>query len=184
MISSFREEIVQLMFANYFWDFWRQFCFCFFSYINVCRQFLRQFWWQISWVYFDFLPQTVWAHWGVLTVVEKPARLDRCSVRACAADSLLFTVHSCRSTSSMCTSNAQARRIWVAGMCACRDCALVVAPCAFSHVAGAREPRVLALQSRLLDMWLVCRFRGRHSTLRPSMQISMFQVRCIYLRKL
>ena len=44
---------------------------------------------------------------GVLTVGEKQVCLDRCSARPCPANSLLFTVHSCLSTSSMCTSTAQ-----------------------------------------------------------------------------
>ena len=34
----------------------------------------------------------------------------------------------------MCTSTAQARRIWVAAVGASSDCALVVVPCAFSHM--------------------------------------------------
>ena len=55
--------------------------------------------------------------------------LDRCVARACA---LLFAIHSCLSKSSTCIST-QAREIWVAGAGACRDCALVVAPCGFSH---------------------------------------------------
>ena len=40
------------------------------------------------------------------------------------------------STSSMCTSTAQARRIWVSAAGASNDCILVVtvAPCAFSHL--------------------------------------------------
>ena len=44
----------------------------------------------------------------------------------------------------MCTSTAQARRIWLSAAGASNDSAPVVAPCAFSHmvmtfVAGARE---------------------------------------------
>ena len=78
-----------------------------------------------------FVPQTVWAHWGVLTVGERKVCLDRCSAWACAANSLLFTVHSCLPTSSMCISTAQARRIWVAAAGASSDCVLVVVPCVF-----------------------------------------------------
>ena len=44
---------------------------------------------------------------------------------------MLLTIHSC-------LSNAQIREIWMAGAAACRDCALVVVPCAL-FVAGARE---------------------------------------------
>ena len=60
--------------------------------------------------------------------------LDRCSARACPANSLLFTVHSCLSKSSKCISTAQARRIWGPAAGASDDCALVVVPCAFSHM--------------------------------------------------
>ena len=80
----------------------------------------------------------------VLTVSEKQVCLDRCSVRACAADSLLFTVHSCLSTSSMCTSTAQARKICLPAAVASGDCALVVVRAHFGtwwslFVTGARE---------------------------------------------
>ena len=71
---------------------------------------------------------------GLLTVVEKQLCLDRCAARACPANSLLFTVHSCLSTSSMCISTAQARRIWGPAAGASSDCALVVLPCAFSRM--------------------------------------------------
>ena len=87
---------------------------------------------------FCFLPQTVWTHFGVLTVVVKQLCLDRCAVRACTANSLLFTIHSCLST---CLSTAQGHEIWVAAAGACRDCALVVAPRAFSHMVIALHGR-------------------------------------------
>ena len=79
-------------------------------------------------------PQTVWTHLGVLTVSVKQLCLDRCAARACPANSLLFTVHSCLSKSSTCISTTQAREIWVAAASACRDCALVVVLRAFSHM--------------------------------------------------
>ena len=60
--------------------------------------------------------------------------LDRCSARACAANSLLFIVHSCLSTSSMCISTAQARKIWGPAAGASSNCALVVVPRAFSYM--------------------------------------------------
>ena len=44
------------------------------------------------------------------------------------------TVHSCLSKSSKYISTAQAREIWVAAASACRDCALVVVPCALSDM--------------------------------------------------
>ena len=68
---------------------------------------------------------------GVLTVVIKHRCLITGVAWACAASSLLFAVHSCLSKSSKCISTAQACRIWWAGAGACRDCALVVVPCAF-----------------------------------------------------
>ena len=49
-----------------------------------------------------FIPQTVWTHLGVLTVRKKQLCLDRCAALACAANSLLFTVHSCLLKSSKC----------------------------------------------------------------------------------
>ena len=55
-----------------------------------------------------------------------------CAARVCAANSLLFAVHACLSTSSMCISTVQARKICLPG--ASNDCALVVVPCAFSHM--------------------------------------------------
>ena len=71
----------------------------------------------------------------------------------CAANSLLFTVHSCLSKCSKCISTAQARRIWVSTAGASRDCALVVAPNAFSDITfrgrHTGKPRALVVQSRL-----------------------------------
>ena len=60
---------------------------------------------------------------------------------ACAASSLLFTVHSCLSKSSKCISTGQARKIWVV-------------PCAFSDMVVAFRGRrkgnlVHVVQSRL-----------------------------------
>ena len=117
------------------------------------------------------IPQAVWAHWGVLTVVEQQVCLDRCSARACAAESLLFTVHSLFSTSSMCTSTAQARRIWVSAAGASSD-AFSAHGDHFSWQAQGK-PRVLVLQSRLFVtgardrrcLISKCSFRGRRSTL-------------------
>ena len=78
----------------------------------------------------------------------------------------------------MCISTAQARRIWVAAVGASSDCALVVAPRAFSHMVvtfRGREgtPGVLVLESRLLVTGArdrscftsKCSFCGRCSTL-------------------
>ena len=83
-------------------------------------------------------PQTVWTHLGVLTVIVKYRGYIEVRTRARTANSLLFTVHSCLSKSSTCNSTAQARET-----SACRDCALVVVPRAFSHLAvtcrGTRE---------------------------------------------
>ena len=94
-------------------------------------------------------------------------------------NSLLFTAHSCLSKSSKCISTAQARRIWVAGACACRDRALVVVPRAFWYMVitfrGRRKGNLvfLVLQSRLFVAGArdrscftsKCSFRGRGSTL-------------------
>ena len=78
--------------------------------------------------------------------------LDRCVAWACVASSLLFTVHSCFSKSSTCISAAQAREICV-GRGACRDCALVVVPCAFSDMVvtfhGRRKGNLLFSWSKV-----------------------------------
>ena len=47
---------------------------------------------------------------------------------------MIFTVHSCLSKSSTCISTAQARKICVGVAGACRNCALVLVPCAFSDM--------------------------------------------------
>ena len=96
--------------------------------------------------------------------------LHRCVARACAANSLLFTVHSCLSKSSTCISTAQARKIWVAAAGACRDCALVVVPYAFVFVASAEETSCFpGPKSTFRDrckgserFTSKCRFRGRY----------------------
>ena len=86
-------------------------------------------------------------------VVEKEVCLDRCSARACPANSLLFTVHSCLSTSSMCISIAQARKICLPAAGASNDCAIVVAPCAFWHMAitfrGRRKGNLVFWRSKV-----------------------------------
>ena len=101
------------------------------------------------------------------------------SARVCPANSLLSTVHLCLSESSKCIWTAQAREIWVAGACACRDCALVVVPRAFSHMVvtcrGRRKGNrvFFVAQSRLFvtgardrsGFASKRRFRGRCSTL-------------------
>ena len=72
---------------------------------------------------------------GVLTVVLSYSPVSNRGVApGRPANSLLFTVHSCLSKSSKCISTAQARKIWVAAVGACRDCALVVMPCTFSDM--------------------------------------------------
>ena len=76
-------------------------------------------------------PQTVWGR--LRGSYGGRVCLDRCSARACPANSPLFAVHSCLSTSSMCISTAQPRKICLPAAGASSDCALVVAPCAFSH---------------------------------------------------
>ena len=82
--------------------------------------------------------------------------------------------------SSTCISTAQAREIWVAAAGACRDCALVVAPRAFSHTAatfrGRRRGGNLVLWWSKLDFFMTaardrsgfasnCRFLTRCRTL-------------------
>ena len=84
---------------------------------------------------YRLVPQTAWTHLGVLTVIIKQLCLDLCAARACPAISLLFTVHSCLSKSLVCISTAQAREIWGPAAGACRDCALLVVPRAFSYMA-------------------------------------------------
>ena len=115
---------------------------------------------------------------GVLTVRERQVCLDRCASWACAANSLLFTVHSCLSTSSMCISTAQARRIWGPAAGASSNCALVVVPCAFWYMVVTFRGRCKGN----LVLWCSkvnfvtgaserscstskCSFRGRCSTL-------------------
>ena len=84
---------------------------------------------------------------SVDTAMEKQLCLDRCVTRACPANPLLFTVHSCPSRSSTCISAAQARRIWVSAAGASNDCPLVAVPCAFSHMVvtfrGRREGKLV-----------------------------------------
>ena len=104
----------------------------------------------------------------------------RCSARACPANSLLFTVHSCLSTSSMCISTAQAHKICLPAAGASSDCALVAAPCTFSHMVvtfrGRRNGNLVLWRpkstcrdrckgSEGLYFASKCTFRGRCSTL-------------------
>ena len=123
-------------------------------------------------------PQTVWTHLGVFTAGVKQLCLDRWGARACAANSLLLTVHSCLSTSSKCISTAQASKIRVPAAGASGDCALVVSRAHFRtwwslFVAGAREASCFGGPSRLFvtgardrsGCTSKCRFRGRCSTL-------------------
>ena len=78
----------------------------------------------------------------------------------------------------MCTSTAQARRIWVAAAGASSDCALVVVPCAFSCMVitfRGRRKGNLVFWCFKVDFFVTgardrscftskCSFRGRHST--------------------
>ena len=99
------------------------------------------------------IPQTVWSvdTLGVLAVLEKQL-MHR-------SNSLLFTVHSCLSTSSMCISTAQARRICVGTAGASNGCALVVVPCAVSHMVitfrGRRKGNLMFWRSQVDFSWQV-----------------------------
>ena len=101
----------------------------------------------------------MWAHWEVLTVSEKQVCLDRCSPRVWTANSLLFTVHACLSTSSMCISTAQARKICLPAAGASSVCALVVVPCAFWYMVvtfrGRRKGNLVFWCSKVDFSWQV-----------------------------
>ena len=66
--------------------------------------------------------------------------------RGCAANSLLFAVHSC-------PISAQARKLCLAAAGACRDCSLVVAPCAFLDMVvtfhGRRKGNLVVWRSKV-----------------------------------
>ena len=104
--------------------------------------------------------------------------LDRCAARECAAKSLLFTAHSMPlELLQVHFDCAGSLNLGVRG--GCFDCALVVVPCAFSHMVvtfswqAQEKPRAFVVQFRFFVtgsrdrscFTSMCSFRGRRNTL-------------------